>query len=294
MTSTQFKRFFAGLAIVGFAVLFLSSCKKLEEGEGIPSYIKIDTIKLTTVAGQGSATHKIVDAWIFVDDQPLGTFELPCKIPALKAGLHKISVRPGIQLNGVAATRVPYPFYTFYEETVTLYQDSAITINPTVKYFQDTEFPYIEDFTSGGVSLIADPAYNDTTIIRLTSGPELLDGPCGFIHMPPGNIDSVLVYMNTAVALPKGGANVYLEMDYKTNYPMLIGMYANNPSSVVQEALYGVNEKEGWNKIYFNLTQFVSSQQSAQTYNLFFGIIKAPEDTTKDVKIYIDNIKLVY
>ena len=74
----------------------------------------------------------------------------------------------------------------------------------------------------------------------------------------------------------------------------MIGMYANTPTSVIQTALYGFNESENWNKIYFNLSDFVSANFTAQSYNLFFGVVKAPADSAKDVKVYIDNVKIVH
>ncbi|UPT65780.1 MAG: hypothetical protein M0D57_14835 [Sphingobacteriales bacterium JAD_PAG50586_3] len=164
---------------------FFSACKKEVPNGGIPAYIQIDTIKVTTNANQGSASHKVTDAWIFVDSEPLGAFQLPCKIPVLKEGNHTILVRGGIKMNGISATRVPYPFYQFYQTDVNLVKEQVTVIQPTVTYFTDLLFPYKEDFTSGGITLMKDPANSDADIVRLTSGPDLKEGPCGAIYMPP-------------------------------------------------------------------------------------------------------------
>jgi len=51
------------------SLLLLYSCNKEEP---IPAYIHIDKIDLkTNYSIQGSNSHKIIDAWIYVDDQLL-------------------------------------------------------------------------------------------------------------------------------------------------------------------------------------------------------------------------------
>lgn len=288
------RRYLVPVVFTLFVAVLFTACEKEIPNGGIPAYIQIDTIKVTTNANQGSASHKITDAWIFVDSEPLGAFQLPCKIPVLKEGNHIIQVRGGIKMNGISATRVPYPFYQFYQVTTKLTKDSITVIQPTVTYFQDIFFPYIEDFTSGGITIMKDPVKSDTDIVRLTSGPDLYQGPCGAIYMPPGKVDTVLYYMNSNVVLPGGGNPVYLELDYKNNHPFVMGIYVNNPTSVVQKQLFQFNETENWNKIYINLTEYISGENSAIDFKLFFGALKVGEDTTKDVKIFIDNIKLVH
>ncbi|UPT65781.1 MAG: hypothetical protein M0D57_14840 [Sphingobacteriales bacterium JAD_PAG50586_3] len=100
--------------------------------------------------------------------------------------------------------------------------------------------------------------------------------------------------MNSNVVLPGGGSTVYLEMDYKNNFPFVMGVYVNNPTSVVQKQLFQFNNSEEWNKIYINMTDYISEEGSAIDFKLFFGAIKVGADTTEDVKIFIDNIKLVH
>jgi hypothetical protein len=49
-------------------------------------------VSLNTSASEGSASHKITDAWVYVDDQLVGVWEVPSKIPALEAGEHTVKV----------------------------------------------------------------------------------------------------------------------------------------------------------------------------------------------------------
>ena len=34
----------------------------------------------------GAGTDQITDAWVYVDDQQIGVFELPCEVPVLLTG----------------------------------------------------------------------------------------------------------------------------------------------------------------------------------------------------------------
>lgn len=281
------------LGIAALVALVLAGCKKQNDEDLIPAYIQIDTIKLNAGLAQGGPYHKITDAWIFVDNEPLGCFELPCKIPVLKSGKHNILVRAGIKINGIGASRLPYPFYQFYSiDSVDLVKTQTVTLNPVVTYFQDTQFPYLEDFSSGSVSFIPD-ANGDTGLVRLNSGPDLLDGACGAFIMPPG-INNAQVYTTSNIVLPGGGANVYLEFSFKSNYTLFAGLYINNPNEIVVDQIIGLNPSpDKWNKVYVNLTPEVSAAVNASSFRLFFRVIKATEDSLVDARVLIDNIKIV-
>jgi len=50
----------------------------INPAEPIPSYIHIDKIDLTTdYSSQGTSSNKITDAWIYVDNELIGAFEMP-------------------------------------------------------------------------------------------------------------------------------------------------------------------------------------------------------------------------
>ena len=92
--------------------------------------------------------------------------------------------------------------------------------------------------------------------------------------------------------LPKSGAPVFLELDYKCNTEFLVGMYANNPQSVERKDLLWVNPKEEWNKIYINLTPIVSESINATSLSVFIRMER--EFNIISNELSIKNIKLVY
>ncbi|HEY0262319.1 MAG TPA: hypothetical protein VGB95_04790, partial [Chitinophagales bacterium] len=99
-----------------FAVL-LDGCSM--PNNGIPVYIQIDSMSVqTNQSTQGSASSKITDAWLYVNGEQIGVFELPAKIPVLKSGDLRVSISAGIKDNGIANTRAAYPFYA--DDTFTI------------------------------------------------------------------------------------------------------------------------------------------------------------------------------
>jgi hypothetical protein len=275
--------------------LICQSCNLINREEEIPSYIAIDTIRLNAnTALQGSASSKITDAWIYVDDQLVGAFELPCKIPVLAAGEHKISVGAGVMVNGLTALRAPYPFYRFYSEnSINLNEGEVREIEPVVTYFDSLQFAFMANFDDLSGSKLEAAGASDTTI-ALVSNPELVFEGAGSmlaaLYRDSGFIEFQMV---EPVELPKQGTTVYLELNYKTTHILNVGLKANFTSSgTVSAPLVSLNPSTEWNKIYINLTRQVSQQINAANYRVYFYAPK-PAGSGK-MELFIDNMKIVY
>jgi hypothetical protein len=73
-------------ALFSFAsLLIVSSCELINPVEEIPSFIQIDSFVMedNVLADEGSLSHDIRDAWVFIDDEMIGIYELPARIPIL-------------------------------------------------------------------------------------------------------------------------------------------------------------------------------------------------------------------
>ena len=273
----------------------LPSCEVINPDEGIPSYIQIDTITVSAdYVAEGSASHKITDAWVYVDDELVGTYELPATVPVLKSGSHKITIYGGIKMNGISATRIPYPFYEPYEITTELFPDSAIMLQPNVQYYSTTTFAWKEDFESPGYTLEI-TSVSDSTLNRVSGTADVFEGnTSGLFAMR--NPPHVLFECKTIneYSLPKGGTPVFLELNYKCNNTFRIGIYANEAGGVSTQVPQTIliNKSENWNKIYVNLTNEVSLFVNAINYNVYFGVI--PDEGNPEPMVYVDNIKLIY
>lgn len=257
------------------------SCKK-EEFNDIPSYINIENINL-----YDNSTHNITDAWVYIDDNLQGVYELPANFPVLAQGKHKLRVKAGIKDNGIAGSRIPYSFYSSYIiEEQEFNPKEILSIAPTVGYLDSINF-FIEDFEGVGIDLET-TSISHTSIIELNNGSNNYGG--GILT------DSLIIFELTTDKLsnlPQSGAPVYLELDYKCNTQFLVGVYVNFPqSSVLQKDLLWINPKEDWNKIYVNLTSTISEAVGAEFFKVF---ISMQRDFTLDANtIYFDNLKIVY
>ena len=260
-------------------VLVLFSCQKEETG-GIPTYLKIDNITLN----EGNTTSNITDAWVYINDQTQGVYELPAKFPVLEEGIQTVRIKAGIKVNGIASSRIANPFYTSYYEDINFTPNETKTITPIVNYLDSIDF-FLEDFEGSGLAI-------DTDSLSFTrDNIDGLDGNYGKITLR----DSMYISEITTFELknlPQAGADVYLELDYKSNTQFLVGVYVNYPQSVIQKDLLWINPKEEWNKIYVNLTTTISEGINASSFKIFIGMRRDFE--LEKNELYFDNLKVVY
>lgn len=281
-------------------LLFFSSCELINPEEEIPSYIHIDKIDLliTDSTLQGSGSHKITDAWVFIDDQLIGAFELPATFPVLNEGNHTLKVSAGIKNNGMVSTRASYPFYDFYinDSTFTLLRDSIVTAKPVVQYFEDIQFAWIEDF-EGAIS-IDSVATSDVSMVQTTDNALVFQGNASGAVFLDSSKPRFKGMTSEKFNLPLTGAEIYLEMDYKTSAFLDIFLRANSASSSIEQPVIQLfpTEDNGnlyWNKIYVELTSFVVQHVNAYDFQLIF-IADLGTDSTSSGEVYFDNLKLIH
>jgi len=270
-----------------FLSLFaLLSCKD----EPIPGYLIIDKIDLNVQPGQGTASHAIVDAWVYVNSNLQGVYELPATIPILEIGSANVQVRGGIKVSGLSGVRAFYPFYNFYSDSVEFTPNGDVVMNPTVSYFPGTAFVWMDNFDDPGLTLET-TTRSDTSLQRIISG-GVFEGT-----------GSAAFYLDTAhwifecqtidnFELPIGGQAVFLEMNYRCNNTFVVGIVGYTGAEIIQLESLILRPREDWNKIYVNLSTQVSSLPNAYDYKIFIG---ATLDAGRDSAwVYLDNLKLVY
>lgn len=279
---------------VVFSTICISnvSCNKEEP---IPSYIHIDKITLTTKTDgtEGSSAHKIIDAWIYIDDNLVGAFEMPCTVPVLYEGSHKIKIRAGVIENGISETRVAYPFYAPYEQTTTLTRGQITTLVPTVGYFSGTAFSWLENFDSASGICTSNGTTPDTSMKITNDASIVFEGAGSATVSITATNSSYFGVCCSEQTLPQAGANVFVELNYNCNSDFNVGVegYDANGNVVDQQIALSLRSTDGWNKVYVNLTNEVSSMTSASKFAVFFSMLK--DQTVSASYFYIDNAKLV-
>ena len=278
------------------AALLLISCTKNND-EGIPSYIQIDQIDLTTnTSTEGTSDHKIVDAWVFLNDNNIGGYELPATIPVLAEGKNEILVWPGIKNNGGVNTRLRFPYFTKYEVEPTLVRGEVLTLTPSVTYTEAADF-WLEDFEDAGVKF--EMSSNSQGTMSTTSDAAIVFEGNNSLKLHLDSDENIIqIQMIDLISLPRSGVKVFVEMNYKCNNTFALGLISNNIIRIEETPAFianptdVVNGEHSWNKIYVELTEFVSSQTNAISYGIFFVVSK--DDDVDVADIYLDNIKIVY
>ena len=285
-------------------IVLLNSCNIYNPSEPTPSYIHIDNIGVTITdpSSQGTASSKITDAWVYIDDDVVGCYEMPCTFPVLWDGTHTLKIRGGIKVNGIAANRAPYPFLDFYSQAITL-QKGVITnvSNVKVKYLSSAHFYWIEDFEGTGRTI-------DTTNVS--------DVALNVVSAPPANVfeggHSAVAYLksnntmfecssvNRYAISPYGDA--FLEINYKCNHEFTISLAAYTVATGGSITNYQpplevitLNPSTSWNKAYIYITPTIKELESAgANANQFQLFMMMQNPTSADsIGFAIDNLKLI-
>ncbi len=295
---TKITHFFNYLII---ACLFaLSSCEIINPVEQAPAFIKVDSVKFVTdYSAEGSSSHNIVDIWHYVNDEILGAFNYPSRIPSLITGKVILSTQAGIKLNGVSDTRVPYPFYKAFIDTIMLTPGNIVEVYPIFGYDPSATFAWMEDFEAAGISLdktfISDTTINEVSnpdeIFRNTQDLSEVNRYSGLVHLT-GNAKTFDIQTIDKFILPKNGNYVFLELNYKLSTNVVVGLIANYSGTIKKYPVVILNPSTSWRKIYINLTLVVSRETTAQNFQVYFTGTKNPNHT--EDKLYFDNIKLIH
>lgn len=277
---------FSATGCLFLSLIFSAGCNIINPPEPVPAYIQIDSVQIQVRNGEGSASHKIKDAWVIRGDIDEGVFEIPKRFPILGEGNQKFIISPGILDNGSSETRTVYPFY--YPDTLTLnlVPKEIYHINPVIKYRPATVFRFIEDFEVGRVFV---KLSGDTNMIVTGKPSEVFEGNGSgkiFLDATHRAYEGTTSFSyNLSNADPS-----YIEVDYKCDIPFKFGIETTNSSG--SNTLYNwiINPKSDWNKLYLNLTDAVQLLGKGEYRILIYT--ELPRDKSEGT-IYLDNIKLL-
>jgi hypothetical protein len=298
------KHYFLFLPAIVYMCCFLGSCNLYNPAEPVPSFIHIQKIDLVTdPLTEGSNSSKITDAWVYIDGNLLGAYELPVTLPALAEGTHELLIKAGIKVNGISATRAPYPFYDSYKQTITLTRGATLTVSPTVHYTSGINWGspnlWKEDFEdSVGITLDTSASGTDTNMyhryigIGATSPEVFEERGSGVVYLDHSN--TFFEYWSSVppFVLPRGDAPVFLELNYRCNYDFVIGVFAHSSAGSEKIKVINIHPSANWNKIYVYLSPTIARAGNVNDYNIFFGMLN--NSGNDDIYLNLDNIKLIH
>ena len=294
--------------VVHFVVIIiLAACSKDKFKAQTPSYLHIESIDLETESFEGSSSHKITDAWLTMDGNFLGAFEVPCIVPILAEGEHEFRISSGIKANGISATRITYPFYDICDlylksnntyqlsdaNYITLIKDSSVVVKATTKYTENTDFLFIEDFEDAGAVL--EMSEQSDTILNTTNIDSLVfEGyGTGEVHL-----DSVNDFFELISSEFKPMSSIYnatmLELNYRCDHSFKLGVAVKSADTGVIDRFESIqiSPSSDWNKIYVHMTNQVNLGNSDDEFGVFIGSVKS--SSVETASFYFDNIKWVH
>ena len=270
--------------IASFCIL-LSACVKEND---VPAYLYIPSITLTTTQGQGTAAHKITDAWVYVDGLVQGIYQLPAQFPVVNIGKHDIQIFPGVRNNGIKSNPVIYPFLSSFKVSLDLKSGKIDTLRPTTTYISSTNFKILENFDSGN-TLNVDR--DNAPSIRFSQVDNGFEGKCAGLTMT-----KVYSYfekgISTKVQLPDNSQSIYLEMHYKSQSPLSVGLFGTSATNSSGATYYIATyyPSESWNKVYINMTNEAKNLRMTDFQIVFKSLMP---DSLSTASVLIDNIKLL-
>lgn len=281
------------------------SCDRFEGDQTVPAYLTIDDISVVNdpvaswsyYQGFFSSDIESVNVEIYFEGDTavtnLGAYQLPCKVPVLRQGTAKyVDVTPVVKQNGIASTRIRYPYYRNIKiDDVRLTPDSVTSLGSlTTQYSSYTTVAWKEFFEPQAFNFLLDP----DSVIRAVSDLDTVcsDYGCGAIHVRKDQ-KAVNFWIDEPMEWYDKTAYTYLELDYMSDISFSIGF--NNPNGVATSNIVSSAEvlypSDHWQKVYINLGKLW-----ADTY-YYYPFIRlyftALNESGKEGNIYLDNMKVV-
>ncbi len=282
------------------ALLLLTACDIINPEEDIPAYLYVPDFTLTTNAiTEGSASEKITDVWLSIDGDFLGAYTLPALIPLLEVGERDIVLQAGIKDNGINATPDIYPYYQDFRLARTLIPDMVDTLRPAIRYRNDVQFAFIENF-EGNSQIFQDVRRGSLNQIQITDA-GVFEGNGACLIRLDSSMSILEVATNSRFAnLASRSPFVYLEVNYKSDVPVVFGLIGNDRNGLPSQEIIilnpGFSPKEEWNKIYFNLS-FILAEMGKEEYQVVFQAFIPIENgqlSRNKANVWLDNIKLLH
>ncbi|MCH2200066.1 MAG: hypothetical protein MK081_14910 [Flavobacteriales bacterium] len=272
-------------------------CEIINPAEPLPAYLVIPSFDLVTdYSSEGSDAEKITEVWVFANDQLIGAYDLPAEVPILVDGVTDIEIYPGIKNNGVATDRIIYPFYSTYQLDLDMRPLEKDTIFPVFGYKESVSVINVDDFENNTVFTVDIGVEGE--IVRTTDDAVVFEGDgSGLATLTADEALTRIVTNEQDFDLP-GNRLSYLEMNFRSNNSMAVGLLAVSPASTEREYLVILNPttndagEEEWNKVYVDLSTIAATYSTFSDFEVFIESVE--DESGKEVELYFDNIKIVH
>lgn len=281
------------------AMLLFANCQKREAE--IPAYLHIMPFKLSATAAQGGNSQEITNGQVFVGSQFIGDYEFPITIPVTLIGNHQVSIFPSVKENGISNGRKVFKLYKEYAIPLVLVAGQIDTLSPEIKYKDNVNFVWVEDFDDNAISLekgLSNNLLDSLITVSFNTPNGFKDFNRGFsagVIFPTNSVGFTWeVFSVQSFKLPNKGKDVYMEMDLRSDINVTVGIVFIEGSQLAKVGVVTYFPTGGrYNKCYINLKPELSPLQDNIDIKIFIG---GANFTTNDQtpSVFIDNIKLAY
>lgn len=283
------------LLLAALAVLF-AGCSLFETDEPLPAYLYIPELEFTTdYVTQGTDSHRITEVWVYANARMVGAYELPATIPILAEGPTDVQLFPGIKNNGKATFRQIYPMIADVSFNSALEPLRTDTVIPHFTYRPIANVVLVDDFETANVFRLDD---NVQGSMEPTADPAVVFEGDRSLWVSLGQ-DEVITRIKTneqQYQLPSNRLS-WLEMNYRCDNSMAVGLEANGPSGSQREFTVVLGPTTGpsglpeWRKIYIELLPIISVFPGS-TFEVIIEAVKDPSNNTAN--LWFDNFKIVH
>ncbi len=267
------------------------SCDIINPEEQIPTYVKIDGIRVVDKDGN-EITSKVTSASISYGNSSLislvGVFRLPMITPVLANEKGDLYILPGVDNDGRIGQSYKYPFYRQAVDTLDFLPGDTVDYGiVTCKMLDTFRADLNDDFENGSSFVIEGPDSAAETQIQNTivaSGSQALE----LSLMEP---QEYAYYVSSRPLELKYNKATYLEFDYYSDkdFGVVVFYFDKASQSYKEFNLLGVRGKSEWNKMYVNLIDEISIFGATKLRVGFKLLRKEPGE----MKVYLDNVKFM-
>ncbi len=271
----------------------MSSCTLFEKDEINPTRIELNPFTFNVQSGQGTADNKITEVWVYANNAFLGAFTPPTNVYYLESGLTTFEFRPGIRNNGIQIDGIPYPLFSAYSIDLEAAPGAVFVVNPTTSYLPSTQFPFMTDFEIDNPFTDNRDTVLASNLVR--SAVDAYEGSYSGQIVMSEEADFIEVGHALPISnLPVDGSPIYLEMRYKCEVEMSIGLLGTNLSGdSFSNFFYLVNPTSEWKMLYLELTDFIVASD-LNSYKILFRSLYPANATKPEHNLFIDNVKVVH
>ncbi len=278
--------------VCGFLVsMAFISCEKDKDEAIIPTYVKVEETKVVVTSDQGTTHHQISELWVYADSVLIGAYPVPSEFPVIVDREFRLDLFPGIRENGLSSSPRLYPFFRPFSADLSPLPGESHVIEPMYSYLPGTVFAYQDDFESGH-QLKDDLDGDPETAIVIVSEDSPIESQSGRAVLTPAH-PVLEVATTTKFELPVNGSPVFLEMEYKSEVPVLVGLRGHRGSSSAIQYKLSLFPRESAQKVYVNFSPDLQASQ-LDSYQIIFQALYNEQTGGEMQYLMLDNLKLLH